>query len=379
MKTRKSWLIVGVVVIILVILGTVLNNKSENSKLIKIGFIAPMSGQAAAYGEYSRRAFEIGLEEWNASHDLKIEAVYEDGKCSPADAATAANKLINIDKVNYIMTFCTGETNAVIPITEKNKTILLTSGTTAPNITKGLYVFRNIGSVGGGLPKLTELAYAFNKNIATVSENTDYAISTKDGFKSQFIARGGEVVYDESFNSKDLDFRTIISKLKSAKVPAVFVVVQSLDNSAVLFRQMKELNYHPQIFATEAAISEKALEKYAKEGFVDEVEGGVLVTPSFDRENVKAKTLLNKYETKYGSTKGPVPESYLAAHYDAVYLLGEASLEVGTDSDSVREYLLKNIKNWQGAMGNFSFNEKGDAVTSVIVQTVKDGKIVEVK
>jgi branched-chain amino acid transport system substrate-binding protein len=142
---------------------------------------------------------------------------------------------------------------------------------------------------------------------------------------------------------------------------------------------MKELNYHPQIFATEAAISEKAIEKYTKEGYEGIVEGAILATPSFDRENVKAKNLLGIYETKYGSTKGPVPETYLAAHYDAVYLLGEASLKVGTNSDSVREYFLNNIKNWQGAMGNFSFNEQGDAVTNVIAMKVKDGKIVPYK
>ena len=42
---------------------------------IKIGFISPMSGQAAAYGAYVQKAFQIGVDEWNLNHNLKIEAI----------------------------------------------------------------------------------------------------------------------------------------------------------------------------------------------------------------------------------------------------------------------------------------------------------------
>ncbi len=374
-KNSMKWVWTAIVIVIVVIIIGVFTSQSS-AKTVKIGFISPMSGQSAAYGEYARRAFEIGLDDWNSTHTYKMEAVYEDGKCAPADAATAANKLINIDKVNFIMTFCTGETNAVVPITESHKVILLTAGTTAPNITKGKYVFRNIGSVGSGLPKLTQMAYDFNKKIALISENTNYAISSKDAFKQQFTALGGTVVFDESFDSKSMDFRTIISKLKSAGISSVFVVVQALDNSGLLFKQMKELNYHPQIFSTEAAISDKSLEKYITEGYENIIEGAILITPYFDRTNSIAAHLLGVYQDKYQSTKGPIPEEYLATHYDAVFLLGDASMSVGTNSDSVRQYFLTKIKNWQGAIGSFSFDATGDAVTSVVAETVKGGKIV---
>jgi branched-chain amino acid transport system substrate-binding protein len=373
---KKSWIwIIGIILVVAIVGGLYIFNQQKSND-VKIGFISPMSGNAAAYGDYSRKAFQIGVDEWNSENNLQIKVIYEDGKCAPADAVNAANKLINIDKVDYVMTFCTGETNAVSPITDSNKIILLTSGTTAPNIKKGGYLFRNIASFETGLPKLTQLAYDYNKQIALISENTDYAASAKESFKNKYSALGGTIAFDESFDAKNADFRTIISKLKSENISSIFVVVQSFETSAVLFKQMKELDYHPQIFATEGSIGVKALDKYTKEGYEDIVEGVVFITTYFDRTNPKTSHLLEVYAAKYNSTAGPVSESYLATHYDAVFLIGEATTAVGANPDLVKQYFLTNIKDWEGAVGKFSFDKTGDAVQVMQVNTVKDAKII---
>jgi len=379
MEQKKNWWPVVIVVVLVVIIGGLVGwQKGSVDKTAKVGFISPMSGPAVVYGDYSRKAFQLALEEWNNSHVNKIEVVYEDGKCSPADAVTAANKLINVDKVNFLMTFCTGETNAVAPIAEKNKIILLTSGTTAPNISKGNYIFRNIGSVASGLPTLTKLAYEADKQLGLISENTDYAISTKDGFKQKYTALGGAVLFDESFDSKSLDFKTIITKFKNSNIESIFVVVQSMDNSGILLKQMKELNYHPKIFTTESVVSAESLVKYQKEGYENMIEGAIFTQPYFDRENSIAKKMLGSYDAVNGATKGPVGEYYLATHYDAVYLIGDAVESVGNNPDAVRGYFM-NLKNWVGAVGPFGFDETGDTVSQTQVNIVKDVNIVEYK
>ncbi len=362
---------------VFLILIAVLSNFSPKKDAIKIGFIGPMSGNAAANGEYTMRAFQMGVDDWNTNNDLQIEVIYEDGKCAPADAVTAANKLINVDKVNYIVTFCTGETMAVLPIIESNKIILLTSGTTAPNVKTGNYAFRNIGSTRTSLPILAPIVYDKTKKISLISENTDYAISSRDEFKKRYLALGGEIQFDESFDIKNSDFRTVILKLKEQNVDSVFVVMQTIDSSALLFKQMKEMDFYPQVFSTEGAINTNGLEKYSSGGFSDVVEGAILVEPFFDRENPKAKHLLDNYALKYENTKGPIPEHFLATHYDAVSLIGEATTKVGMNSKLVREYFLNNIKDWDGAIGKFSFDENGDAVVPMQVDIVKDGKIVK--
>ncbi|MBI4280832.1 branched-chain amino acid ABC transporter substrate-binding protein, partial [Candidatus Uhrbacteria bacterium] len=41
-------------------------------------------------------------------------------------------------------------------------------------------------------------------------------------------------------------------------------------------------------------------------------------------------------------------------------------------TEAVRDYLL-GLKNWQGALGLVSFDEKGDVATSYAVKRVEDG------
>ncbi|GEM_PF-2481221 len=380
MNLKKYVLFWIIILIIIILLLVFINTNNQKEDTIKVGYISPMSGSASAYGEHTRKAFKIGINEWNSNNiNKKIKVIYEDGKCASADAVTAANKLINIDDVDIIMTFCTGETNAVIPLTEENNKILLTAGTTSPKMLDGKYRFRNIASVANNFYELSKLAYKHDTKIALISESTDYAFSSKDVFKKYFLDLGGVIIIDETFESNNPDFRTIISKLKEKDVNSLFVIVQSLDNSGLLFKQMKELNYYPQIYSELGAISSVALDKYSKEGYLDVVEGTIFAQQHFDiTTNTKAKHLFDVYISEYGSTKGPCAEYYLATSYDAVYLIGEAFLNVGKDPDNIKEYFLNNIKDWDGAIGLFSFNENGDSVVEVDIKIVKNGQIEEV-
>ena len=68
---------------------------------IRIGWIGPMSGLIAKFGSY--QAVQIALEEINRAGGINgrpVELIPEDGKGQGKDAVSAAQKLINIDKVN---------------------------------------------------------------------------------------------------------------------------------------------------------------------------------------------------------------------------------------------------------------------------------------
>ena len=104
---------------------------------IKLGFIAPLTGEASSIGLNNRAAAELAVEEVNAAGGIngrKIEMVYEDGKCAPTDATNAANKLMNVDKVVAIDgAICSSETAAFAPTAMQNKVIVISPGSSAPS------------------------------------------------------------------------------------------------------------------------------------------------------------------------------------------------------------------------------------------------------
>src|SRR3990172_444601 len=76
----------------------------KEDEVIKIGVIVPLSGEAAFLGKYIVNGIEIAREDFLKSNpDKKITLVIEDSKADPATAVNAINKLINIDKVLFII------------------------------------------------------------------------------------------------------------------------------------------------------------------------------------------------------------------------------------------------------------------------------------
>jgi branched-chain amino acid transport system substrate-binding protein len=100
-------------------------------KTLRIGVLGPLSGSAAAYGAELVRGAEMRAEEINKAGGLKVgpdvyrmEVVAYDHKANAAEAATATNKLVYQDKIQYIVGNAIGATcNAAQTITEPQKVL----------------------------------------------------------------------------------------------------------------------------------------------------------------------------------------------------------------------------------------------------------------
>ena len=92
---------------------------AASSGTIKVAILAPLSGSAPTFGISTRDGALMAIDEWNAKGGVlgkKIEAVVADSQCEADPAVNAANKVIDQDKVKYIV----GEvcSKASIPMSE---------------------------------------------------------------------------------------------------------------------------------------------------------------------------------------------------------------------------------------------------------------------
>src|SRR5665647_1026913 len=72
----------------------------QNEKVIKIGFIGPLTGDMKTFGESTRNAFDLAVEQSGGKiGDYKIETFIMDDRNDAAEAASSATKLIAEDKI----------------------------------------------------------------------------------------------------------------------------------------------------------------------------------------------------------------------------------------------------------------------------------------
>lgn len=95
-NTAKT--IIGIIIAVLVIWGIASISNSpveEESGSIQIGFIGPLTGDAAAYGEPLRNVIQLAVDEINEQGGIKgkdLEVIYEDGMCTGKEATSAMQR-----------------------------------------------------------------------------------------------------------------------------------------------------------------------------------------------------------------------------------------------------------------------------------------------
>lgn len=358
-KQNKIYLGIGIVAIILIAV-IVMFSAPKGEETIKIGGLFALTGKWAVGGVTEANFAQIAIDEINQNGGIDgkpIQLILEDDKCSGNDAVTGANKLISQDKIKIILgPSCTPAAGPVAPIADTNKVFMLAATVTANGIFDDYdYAFRTSPPATDAARIIGEVAInKYNlKNVALVSEQTDFAKSWTDEFAIKFQELGGKVILSEEYPTGTTDFKTIISKINAADVDSVFVSGQAPQDAALIIKQMKELGLldKVQIIGNPTTID---IPVYTDSGSSLPSDAFTII-PS-----VENKELLQKYLDKYNEEPG-FQFFYTASMYDAVYMLKDAIENCGDqDGECVKNYFLNSINNWEGDVATWSFKSNGD-------------------
>lgn len=339
---------------------------------------APITGPIAQYGELVKQGAELAVDEINAAGGVlgkKISIMYGDDKGDPKEASIIASKFCtNRDMVAFIGTFNSSCTLAIANYTMKYKIPLITYSSTSPKLT-GLspYVFRNIVSDRFQGEYLAEFAAKTlgKKKAVVLHENTDYGAPFAEIFKAKAEALGVKVLYVDKFNlGTTTDFTGILTKVRSME-PDCLVVIGMYREASLIAKQARELGLDAQIIGGDGLLSEKLAELGGKA-----VEGIIFSGPfHHETSNPATQKFVEKFKAKYNI----VPAGVTAQAYDAVKIVAEAVTRAGKiDREAVREQIAK-TKDFDGATGKTTIDDKGDCSKELVMLTIKDGKIVQFK
>lgn len=339
---------------------------TPGDEVIKIGFINPLTGNAAAYGSDGRRAVELFFSQNPEINGQKVEVIYEDGKCNGQEAASAATKLVNVDGVKAIIGgACSGETLGAAPVAEQNKVILLSTVSSSPEVTDaGDYVFRVYPSDAVVGQTLAKEALQFEK-IAMLVESTDYAEAYRNSVKAELEANGVTLVVDEVYLPDTTDFKTVLQKVKDAEADVLLSISQSAVTNGFIAKQVRELGIELQLFGTDTMEGQDFFD-VAK----DATEGAKMVVVADDPSREGVQTFLDEL--------GTVESANILAikAYDAADVLFQAIAAVGYDAEKIKQWLY-DMPAYEGLGGTIAFDENGDNPTQGgSVKMVVDGAFV---
>jgi branched-chain amino acid transport system substrate-binding protein len=224
-------------------------------KTLSIGVLGPLSGGAASYGVELLRGAEMKTDEINKAGGLKVSGdVYKiklipyDHKAQAAEAATATNKLVFQDKVQYIIGNAVGATcNAAQTITEPNKVLFAFVCWGTSNLApEKPHSFRSMLSQW----ELAEPFYRWVKEnhprvkrVAVISPNDTSGKDTNTAVVKALKTLGFEVTADEYYERGTKDFYPVITKMLAQKPDMIDVAAAPAGEAGLILKQAMELGF----------------------------------------------------------------------------------------------------------------------------------------
>lgn len=343
----------------------------KNDGGITLGVILELTGPLAPQGQRAWQGMQMAVQDLNAKGGARgksVRLLMEDTKTDPKEAVSAFRKLLDVHDVPVVLgAIGSSAVMAVAPIANERKVVLFSTGATSPLVSSaGEYVFRN--RLSGETEVAAMAKFAARKlgirTVAIAYVTTDYGIGNKDVFAAVFSKIPNHVVvFSEGFPQGETDFRTIITKAKSANPDAIFIIAHSIE-TAQFIRQCKEMRVAARLLS---AVGAKSPELWRIAG--DAAEGVVYTIQNFDpTTNAEARAFTEKYQKRFGDS----PDLFAALGYDGVKIVTEVISKNGYDAEAIRKGL-NSLSGYTGICGPVTFDNNGDVKAEVAVEMAKGG------
>ena len=337
---------------------------------ILIGHVASLTGEQATFGESTDNAIKLAIEEINAKGGVKgkkLSLKTYDDQGKPEEAAIAATRLINQDKVVVLLgEVASSRWLAMAPIADTNKVPMISSASTNPRVTKDgdktrPYVFRVCfidPFQGTVMAKFARENLKLKKVAVLRDVGNDYSVGLADYFVAKFKELGGEIVSDQSFKAGDQDFKAQLTAIKNKKPELIYVPAYYTD-VALIGRQARELGYKGPLAGGDGWDSAKLFE--IAQGALD----GSFFSNHYTHENPDPviQNFVKAYKEKYGA----VPDALAALGYDAAMVAVDAMNRATEMTGPAIRDAIEKTKDFPGVAGKVTLDGDHNAVKSAVV------------
>lgn len=251
---------------------------------IVLGYIGPLTGESALWGQVESNTVEMLVDEVNENGGIigkQIELKIYDNRGDAVETTNAARKAIQKDKVvAFIGPDSSSCAIALAEVCEEYGIPHITTTGTNYKVTQKEedgsvrpYSFRacisdpQLGDIMGGYA-YDKLGY---KNVAILYEiSSEYSLGITQNFTTAFEDKGGKVTATEAYKTGDVDFRAQLSKIRDSKNYDALMIPANYKEVGLIAKQARALGIDCPLIGVDAWMMEDLFE-VAK----DEVQGGI--------------------------------------------------------------------------------------------------------
>lgn len=347
-------------------------SSSTGEKVIKVGYIGPLTGDVKTFGESTKNGVALAIEQaGNKAGDYKIELVTADDRNDATEAVNVATKLMTQDKVKAIVGSVTSKTTiAVSQLANDNKVVMITGTGTSPKVTvdnnkRKDFIFRACfidpfqGTVGAKFATETLKA----KTAAILyDQSNDYTIGLANNFKDNFVKNGGQILSMEAYAQNDVDFSAVLTNIAKEK-PDILYLPDYYQKVSLIGKQAREKGINAIFLGGDGWDSTELDYKT--------MEGGYFTSHySPDDPRPEIKTWVDAYKAKYNS----VPDAFATLGYDATNLVLNAIKTANSDDSTKIKDALQATKDFTAVTGKLSFDNDGNPIKPAVILQIKNGK-----
>lgn len=383
--------------------------EGPKSGKIKIVSSLPRTGSAKGQTDTIVNGIRLALEE----EGYKVgdfEIVYEDlddataaaGQWDAQKETSNANQARDdADVMVYIGTYNSGAAKLSMPILNKANVLMVSPANTSPSLTKAntgekdeperyrpsgkVNYFRVVPTDDVQGPVAAHWAKAMGvKTVYILDDNEVYGKGIADLFKAECGELKIRSLGQESIDVKAPEFKALMQKIKNLNPGLVYFGGTTQTKAGQLAKDMVSAGITCPLMVPDGCYEQAFIESAG----ADVLNGRCYVTfgglpPSeLAKKGGKGKAFVDAYQKKFGKIPD---EAYAVYGYESAKVALECIRKAGVKNREAIVHAAKNIKNYDGALGVWSFDDNGDTTLKTMSGSKIEGgkfvfdKILEIK
>ena len=345
--------------------------KAQTKEPIKIGFGMSLTGPLAANGKMSLVAMQVWEDDINAKGGLlgrPVKLVYYDDQSSPSQVPGIYTKLLDIDKVDLIVSgYASTQIAAAMPVAIQKKKLFVSLFGTGVNETFNYAKYFSMIPNGPtpkpaftrGFFKVAEVQKPKPQTIAIASADAEFGRNACEGAEQNAKDSGFKIIYNKSYPPATTDFSPIVRAIQALNPDLLVICSYPLDTVGMI-TAMSEVGFKPKMWGGAMVGLQATVFKTKLGPLLNGVVNFETWLPVKSMEFPGSLDLVKKYQAR-AQAAGSDPLGYYMPVWAYAYLqvLGDAIANTKSLNDDVlADYIRKTT--FKTVVGDVKFGKGGE-------------------